>query len=171
MCAVVRTRGSKIAVLLDMLDEEEKDLAGLPVTVRKVFFIGPDKKIKLTLTYPPAYVGGPSGCILPENAFHLRTVAQLHSLATCASLRVSAEMSRATWVRARAVVYAAWVATSRRSTASWLACSWPPPPPSPSPSTGTLAMYDRALVSVVALRVCAAPIACAGFGGPLIPFD
>ena len=45
-----------LAVLLDMLDDEEKDLLGLPVTVRKVFVIGPDKKIKLTLTYPPAYV-------------------------------------------------------------------------------------------------------------------
>ena len=43
-------------MLLDMLDDEEKDLLGLPVTVRKVFVIGPDKKIKLTLTYPPAYV-------------------------------------------------------------------------------------------------------------------
>ncbi len=46
---------STLAVSLEMLDSDEKDLLGLPVTVRKVFVIGPDKKIKLTLTYPPAY--------------------------------------------------------------------------------------------------------------------
>lgn len=44
----------ELAVQFDMLDEEEKDLAGLPVTVRSVFVIGPDKKVKLMLTYPPA---------------------------------------------------------------------------------------------------------------------
>jgi 1-Cys peroxiredoxin 6 len=42
------------AVLLGMLDEEEKDAAGIPATVRKVFVVGPDHKIKLQLIYPTA---------------------------------------------------------------------------------------------------------------------
>ena len=42
------------AVLLGMLDEEEKDNAGIPATVRKVFVIGPDRKVKLQLVYPTA---------------------------------------------------------------------------------------------------------------------
>ena len=42
------------AVLLGMLDEEEKDAAGIPATVRKVFLVGPDRKIKLQLIYPTA---------------------------------------------------------------------------------------------------------------------
>ncbi len=43
-----------IAVQLGMLDEEEKDNAGIPATVRKVFVVGPDRKIKLQLIYPTA---------------------------------------------------------------------------------------------------------------------
>ena len=40
------------AVLLGMLDEDEKDGAGIPATVRKLFIIGPDRKTKLVLIYP-----------------------------------------------------------------------------------------------------------------------
>ena len=32
---------------------EEEDVA-MPATVRSVFIVGPDKKIKLTITYPPS---------------------------------------------------------------------------------------------------------------------
>merc|ERR1719333_1701066 len=35
-----------------MMDPEEKDNAGIPLTCRAVFVIGPDKTLKLTLTYP-----------------------------------------------------------------------------------------------------------------------
>ena len=42
------------AVLLGMLDEDEKEAPGIPATVRKVFLIGPDKKVKLQLIYPTA---------------------------------------------------------------------------------------------------------------------
>ena len=42
------------ATLLGMLDEDEKDAPGIPATVRKVFLIGPDKKVKLQLIYPTA---------------------------------------------------------------------------------------------------------------------
>lgn len=43
-----------IAVNLGMLDESNRDAAGLPLTVRKVFIVDQNKVIKLTLTYPAA---------------------------------------------------------------------------------------------------------------------
>ncbi|KAL1976721.1 hypothetical protein VTN31DRAFT_3003 [Thermomyces dupontii] len=45
----------KIAYLYDMLDYDDTtnvDQKGLPLTVRTVFIIDPNKKIRLTLTYP-----------------------------------------------------------------------------------------------------------------------
>lgn len=37
----------EIATLYGMMDPEEKDKAGLPLTCRAVFVIGPDKKLKV----------------------------------------------------------------------------------------------------------------------------
>jgi 1-Cys peroxiredoxin 6 len=34
------------------MDPDEKDAAGLPLTCRSVFVIGPDKKLKLAILYP-----------------------------------------------------------------------------------------------------------------------
>jgi len=42
----------EIAVALGMIDPDEKDAAGLPLTARAVFVVGPDKKLKLSLLYP-----------------------------------------------------------------------------------------------------------------------
>jgi 1-Cys peroxiredoxin 6 len=42
----------ELAVLLGMVDPEEKDAAGMPLTCRAVFVIGKDKKVKLSLLYP-----------------------------------------------------------------------------------------------------------------------
>ncbi|KAI4899768.1 hypothetical protein NFI96_029957, partial [Prochilodus magdalenae] len=42
----------KLAVELGMLDPEEKDQAGMPLTARCVFIFGPDKKLKLSVLYP-----------------------------------------------------------------------------------------------------------------------
>jgi 1-Cys peroxiredoxin 6 len=42
----------EIAVKWGMLDETDKDAAGLPMTVRSVFIISPDKSLKLMLAYP-----------------------------------------------------------------------------------------------------------------------
>ncbi|XP_056248526.1 peroxiredoxin-6-like isoform X2 [Seriola aureovittata] len=42
----------ELAVALGMLDPDEKDKDGMPVTARCVFIIGPDKRLKLSLLYP-----------------------------------------------------------------------------------------------------------------------
>uniref|UniRef100_A0A3Q2QSB5 Peroxiredoxin-6 n=1 Tax=Fundulus heteroclitus TaxID=8078 RepID=A0A3Q2QSB5_FUNHE len=42
----------ELAVALGMLDPDEKDKDGLPLTARCVFVIGPDKRLKLSLLYP-----------------------------------------------------------------------------------------------------------------------
>ena len=55
VCRVNRVCCSEISVLLGMLDAELKDELGMPLTVRKVFIIGPDRKVKVELTYPPMY--------------------------------------------------------------------------------------------------------------------
>jgi len=41
-----------LGVQLGMIDADEKDSKGMPVTARAVFIIGPDKKMKLSLLYP-----------------------------------------------------------------------------------------------------------------------
>jgi len=41
-----------LAVKFGMLDPDEKDKTGLPLTARCVFIIGPDKKLKLSILYP-----------------------------------------------------------------------------------------------------------------------
>ena len=35
-----------------MLDPDERDKAGTPLTARAVFIVGPDKKLKLSILYP-----------------------------------------------------------------------------------------------------------------------
>ena len=42
----------KLAKELGMIDPDEFDSKGLPLTARAVFFIGPDKKVKASLLYP-----------------------------------------------------------------------------------------------------------------------
>jgi len=42
----------KLAKQLGMIDPDEFDTKGLPLTARAVFFIGPDKKVKASLLYP-----------------------------------------------------------------------------------------------------------------------
>ncbi|XP_003439943.1 peroxiredoxin-6 [Oreochromis niloticus] len=42
----------ELSVQLGMLDPDEKDKDGMPLTARCVFVIGPDKKLKLSILYP-----------------------------------------------------------------------------------------------------------------------
>lgn len=41
-----------LAVKFGMIDPDEKDAEGMPLTCRAVFVIGPDKKLKLSMLYP-----------------------------------------------------------------------------------------------------------------------
>ena len=49
---IIADEGRDLAVKFGMVDPEEKDKDGLPLTCRAVFIIGPDKKLKLLLLYP-----------------------------------------------------------------------------------------------------------------------
>ncbi|XP_061490081.1 peroxiredoxin-6 [Rhineura floridana] len=42
----------ELAVQLGMLDPDERDKDGIPLTARVVFVFGPDKKLKLSILYP-----------------------------------------------------------------------------------------------------------------------
>uniref|UniRef100_A0A6J0U2T5 Peroxiredoxin-6 n=1 Tax=Pogona vitticeps TaxID=103695 RepID=A0A6J0U2T5_9SAUR len=42
----------ELAVQLGMLDPDERDKDGIPLTARVVFIFGPDKKLKLSILYP-----------------------------------------------------------------------------------------------------------------------
>nr|AFK11017.1 putative peroxiredoxin 6 [Callorhinchus milii] len=49
---IIADKNRDLAVKLGMLDLDEKNKEGLPVTARAVFIIGPDKKLKLSILYP-----------------------------------------------------------------------------------------------------------------------
>lgn len=49
---IIADKDRKIAVLYGMLDKNNKDKQGLPLTVRSVYIIDPNKVIRLILTYP-----------------------------------------------------------------------------------------------------------------------
>ena len=49
---IVADPGRDLAVKFGMVDPDEKDEKGLPLTCRAVFVIGPDKRLKLSILYP-----------------------------------------------------------------------------------------------------------------------
>jgi len=49
---IIADEKRELAVKLGMVDPDEKDAAGLPLTCRAVFVIGADKKLKLSILYP-----------------------------------------------------------------------------------------------------------------------
>jgi len=49
---IISDETRELAVQLGMVDPQEKDKDGLPLTCRAVFIIGPDKRLKLSLLYP-----------------------------------------------------------------------------------------------------------------------
>jgi len=49
---IIADEKRELAVKLGMVDPVEQDSAGMPLTCRAVFVIGPDKKLKLSVLYP-----------------------------------------------------------------------------------------------------------------------
>ncbi|XP_068599415.1 peroxiredoxin-6 [Brachionichthys hirsutus] len=49
---IIADNKRELSVQLGMLDPDEKDQQGMPLTARCVFVIGPDKKLKLSILYP-----------------------------------------------------------------------------------------------------------------------
>ncbi|CAL1592894.1 unnamed protein product [Knipowitschia caucasica] len=49
---IIADESRELSVQLGMLDPDERDKDGMPLTARCVFIIGPDKKLKLSLLYP-----------------------------------------------------------------------------------------------------------------------
>ena len=49
---IIADPSRKIATEYGMMDPDERDAAGLPLTCRAVFVIGPDKRLKLSILYP-----------------------------------------------------------------------------------------------------------------------
>ncbi|XP_034531796.1 peroxiredoxin-6 [Notolabrus celidotus] len=49
---IIADHNRKLSVDLGMLDPDELDKDGMPLTARCVFVIGPDKKLKLSILYP-----------------------------------------------------------------------------------------------------------------------
>ncbi|XP_065504980.1 peroxiredoxin-6 [Caloenas nicobarica] len=49
---IIADANRELAVKLGMLDPDERDKDGIPLTARVVFIFGPDKKLKLSILYP-----------------------------------------------------------------------------------------------------------------------
>ncbi|XP_020487521.1 peroxiredoxin-6 [Labrus bergylta] len=49
---IIADHNRELSIQLGMLDPDERDKDGLPLTARCVFVIGPDKKLKLSILYP-----------------------------------------------------------------------------------------------------------------------
>lgn len=49
---IIADEGRDLATLLQMLDPDEKDASGIPLTARAVFVIDPKKKMRLSILYP-----------------------------------------------------------------------------------------------------------------------
>jgi len=49
---IIADESRELAIQLGMIDPDEKDAAGMPLTCRAVFVIGSDKRLKLSLLYP-----------------------------------------------------------------------------------------------------------------------
>ncbi|XP_041648317.1 peroxiredoxin-6 [Cheilinus undulatus] len=49
---IIADHNRELSVQLGMLDPDERDKDGMPLTARCVFVVGPDKKLKLSILYP-----------------------------------------------------------------------------------------------------------------------
>lgn len=49
---IIADESRELAVKFGMIDPEEKEKSGMPLTCRAVFIISPDKKLRLSFLYP-----------------------------------------------------------------------------------------------------------------------
>jgi alkyl hydroperoxide reductase subunit AhpC len=49
---IISDSSRELAVQLDMISEEDKDNPEHAMTIRSLYIIGPDKKVKLMMIYP-----------------------------------------------------------------------------------------------------------------------
>ena len=49
---IIADEDRDLAVQLNMIDPDEKDAEGFPVTARAVFIVDPNKKLRLSILYP-----------------------------------------------------------------------------------------------------------------------
>jgi 1-Cys peroxiredoxin 6 len=49
---IIADEKRELAIQFGMIDPDEKDATGMPLTCRAVFLLGPDKRLKLSLLYP-----------------------------------------------------------------------------------------------------------------------
>ncbi|XP_034252873.1 peroxiredoxin-6-like [Thrips palmi] len=49
---IIADESRELAVMLDMIDENQKDNPEMAMTVRSLYIIGPDRRVKLTMQYP-----------------------------------------------------------------------------------------------------------------------
>ncbi|MRC57037.1 redoxin domain-containing protein, partial [Bacillus thuringiensis] len=49
---IIADENRELATKFGMLDPDEKDNKGMPLSCRAVFIVGPDKRLKLSILYP-----------------------------------------------------------------------------------------------------------------------
>ena len=77
-----------------MLDPNNLDLENLPLTIRAVFIIGPDKKLKLSLNYPASVGRNMDEIVRCVDALQLSAK---HSVVSCHATLGSVDLATPCW--------------------------------------------------------------------------
>ncbi len=76
-----------------MLDPTNKDKDDLPLTIRAVFIIGPDKKLKLSLNYPASVGRNMDEIVRCVDALQLSAKHSVVSVPTAVALSIPSPVS------------------------------------------------------------------------------